>query len=268
MFILRNSLHLFGLTSKLLPFHSAEWLVEHNDLPTLAEIEAVWDLPPAPEIPEDETDEAKQERENSQEQKKYDRAVKILVWWMDSFMPYAVGLEFWGPNIRPFHLMTDKQFIDGDVSGKEKVLVTITSEAYAYQTYANCRDKWIADYAYLKEHGKKAKIPTYSKKDPSTFKHKNRWSNSQTGSVVGGGWDQEGLKYLQKKVKDVTAFRAQEEKEGFKQYKLAKELLQVANDVKMGDVQPPESAGGKKQKRDDTLAEKANEGFEIIYIDE
>jgi hypothetical protein len=240
-------------------------------LPTVTKIENVWNIPEPPQGPEDpdtETKQEKQDRENSPAYKKYPEAVELLTWWMDSFMPMAVGLEFWGPNIRPFHLMTDKQLIEGDISGKEKVLVTITSEAYAYQTYANCRDKWIADYEYLKKHGKKAKIPTYFKKDPSTFKHKNKWSNSQTGSVQGGGWEQKGLEYLQERVKAVAALRVKEEKERYEKYKFAQKLLQIANDVKMEDAEQPDSASGKKQKRDDTSAEKSKEDFEIIYIDE
>ena len=66
----------------------------------------------------------------------------------------------------------------------------------------------------------------------------------------------------------VASFRVKEEKEGYKKYKFAQKLLQIANDVKMEDAEQPDSASGKKRKRDDTRAEKSKEDFEIVYIDE
>ncbi len=236
-------------------------------MPTVKEMEQVWDLPPAPEIPEDETKEAKLERQNSPEQKKYDRAVKILVWWMDSFMPYAVGLEFWGPNIRPFHLMTDKQFIEGDVSGVEKVLVTTTSEAFAYVLFKNCLTKWIADYQ-LKKKNKKATIPTYKKDNPSTHQHQNKWSNANSGSIPGGGWHRDALVYFKERMTAVGDFREKEEKDGFPNYKLAQQLIRIhtVNDIKMDgeETEPP----SKKRKRDDEVADKSEDDFELIILDE
>jgi hypothetical protein len=181
------------------------------------EIENVWNLREPPKTSEGdkpESEEAKQARCNSPEQKKYDRGVEILVWWMDSFMPMAAGLECWGPNICPFHKMTDKQFIEGDVSGKEKVLVTTTSEAFAYLLSANCRDKWMADYASLQKHkkNKKATVPHYKKTDPETFKHQNKWSNANTGNVPGGGWHLQAFNYFNTQMKKGQAFREKEEK--------------------------------------------------------
>lgn len=237
-------------------------------MPTIEQIENVWIIPecPEPEDPDCETKSEEKARKNSPEYKKYVFAIDLLTWWMDVFMPMAVGLEFWGPNIKPFHLMTDKVMVHGDVSGVEKVLVTITSEAYAFQTYANCRDKWMADYKYLKEN-KKKKIPAYSKKDPATHKHKNKWSNPCTGSVTGGGWEEEGLEYLNKMIEVVTKIRAEEEANGNPRYELAKKLIQIANETKMEDAEEAEPAG-KKRKLGKNGAEKKPKAFEIIYIDE
>lgn len=259
-----------GLTCLLFPFPTPDWLHKHKgNLPTVEQIENVWNLPDAPPVPDtdSETKEEKTARESSPEFKEYAEAVELLTWWMDHFMPMAVGLEFWGPNIRCFCLMTEKAIVDGDVSGKEKVLVTATSEAFAYLLYANCRDKWIVDYKYLMKNGRQAKIPQYKKDNPETHKHKNKWSNSNTGSVQGGGWDKAGLKYFMDMVDKVTKFREEEEQDGNTKYKMVKELLQVVHRVKMEDAQEPDSAAGKKQKRGDDGAEKKKE-FKIIYIDE
>ena len=86
--------------------------------------------------------------------------------------------------------------------------------------------------------------------------------------MQGGGWEQKGLEYLQEMVTKVAEFRVKEEKDGFKKYKFAQKLLQIANDVKMEDAEQPDSASGKKQKWDDTLAEKSKKAFKIVYIDE
>ena len=51
--------------------------------------------------------------------------------------------------------------VPGDPSGKKKVLVTITSEAFALVIFANCRDKWVADFK-LKAGNKRAKIPKFA----------------------------------------------------------------------------------------------------------
>jgi hypothetical protein len=169
-------------------------------LPTMDEIEKVWDIP---NNPDDDGDEENDEEESETEEekaalkdaasKKYHRSAKVLTWWMDSFIPMAVGLEFWGPNIRPFKYMTDKTVVEGDPAGEEKVLVTITSEAFAYVLYKNGRDKWMADYAYLKNNPRAKMTPKYKKDDSSTFKHANKWSNSNTGSMVGAGWHTDAL---------------------------------------------------------------------------
>lgn len=238
-------------------------------MPTVEEIENVWNLPEPTKAPEggEESKEDKKARLNSPEQKKYDRAVKILVWWMDSFMPYAVGLECWGPNIRPFHKMTDKQFIEGDVSGKEKVLVTTTSEAFAYLLYANCRDKWMADYAYLKTHkkNKKATVPRYKKNDPETHKHQNKWSNANSGNVPGGGWHLDALKYFNKQMKAVKEYREKEEKAGFPNYNLVQDLIKINNDINMEE---DGDSATKKRKREESQPDKSVEVIDLMFIDE
>ena len=154
----------------------------HGDLPSTEEIEDIWNLP--------EVNEASSEEEKAE----YEKKVSLLTWYLDVFMPKAVGLEFWGELIRPYRLMTDTEVVEGDPSGKKKVLVTVTSEAFGLLVYHNCRDKWVADYKYKKEHGKKAQVPKYNKDDVSTHKHVNKWSNSNSGSVVGGGWHPAALK--------------------------------------------------------------------------
>lgn len=241
-------------------------------MPTVEEIEKVWDITPPVEVPDsdDETEDARKQRENSAQQKKHERSLEVLTWWLDSFMPHAVGLDFWGPDIRCFYFMTDLTLIPGDPSGKQKVYVTVTSEAFAHLLFANCRDKWQATHEYVKAHqkgSKKVRVPAYDKDDATTHVYQNKWSNSRTGQVVGGGWSEEALGYFNKKKQDVLAFRKdQAEKKDFSAYKLAKQLICTANDVKLEGKQGP--VNSKKRKAAQNAEQPAGKKIEIVYIDE
>lgn len=233
-----------------------EWFDKYKDLPKLEEIEAVWDLKP----PGDKPDGANIDElaDYNTKKIKYARQLEILTWYLDTYLPLAVGLEFWGPNIRPFKLMTDMKVVSGDPSGKKKVLVTITSEAFGLLVYANCRDKWVADFT-LKAGNKKAKIPKYDKDKPETHKHQNKWSSSRTGQVQGGGWAPEALEYLNKQIAAIQKWRNEEAERGFVNYNFGKELICQAQQVTM-DGQDDKN---KKRKR---AEEKAVES-EAVCVD-
>lgn len=249
----------------------AEWMDENgaDDLPTFEEIENVWNIPEPPAALEEDTtitEDVHKEREIAQ--KKHDRAVKVLVWWVDRFLQYAVGLDFWGPNIRPFYLMTDKMVVDGDPSGKEKVLVTTTSEAFAHLTYTNCRDKWVVEYKWRKENPKKKQIPKYKKSDPDTHKFQNKWSNSRTGQVSGGGWLPEALQYFEDKKKKVQEFREMEANRDNVLYKFVQAEICKEHNVKLSDGSDSSSSGSKKRKRDDEVLDQPPEVVDITFLDE
>ena len=216
-------------------------------MPTLDEIENVWAIPEVPEEPgEDETDSEEAKVARDEAKLAQDRAVKVLVWWVDQFLPYAVGLEFWGPTIHPFRLMTDLEYVSGDPSGNMKVLVTITSEAFAHLIFANCRDKWQADYDYFKANKNAKRVPAYNKEKPETHKHVNKWSSSRTGQVLGGGWSKEGIKYFLEKQKEVKAFRELEASRGNNLHKETQKLICKANDIMLENE--ADSATTKKRK--------------------
>lgn len=238
----------------------------------MEEIENVWDIPPPPQAknPEDETEEEEKARLNSPEQKKHEYAMEVFVWWLDCFLPFAVGLEFWGPDIRCFHYMTDKKQLPGSNTGEKKVYVTVTSEAFAHVLYANCRDKWQASHEYIvearKKGVKKAKIPAYNKKDESTWKFQNKWSSSRTGQVQGGGWKMEAIEYLTEMQNKVQEFRDDQKKKGYSAYKTAQRLIREANDVKLDATGEPENP--KKRKGAPNAEKPETKKPEIIYLDE
>lgn len=223
-----------------------------GNLPTTDEIENVWDLPVVTEASSD-ADKAE-----------YSRKVDILTWYLNSFLPKAVGLEFWGENIRPFNLMTDTALVEGDLSGKKKVLVTVTSEAFGLLVYHNCRDKWVADYKYKQQHGKKASIPKYEKDEPSTHVHVNKWSNSRSGSAVGGGWHVDALKKFNALKAQIKAFREGEAANGNQKMEYGKNLVMAANDINLNGGK----LAGQKRKAPSKDAEKSPEVVDITFDDE
>lgn len=221
-------------------------------LPTTDEIENVWDLPEV------------NETSSAEDKAEYGKKVDILTWYLDVFLPKAVGLEFWGDIIRPYKLMTDTELVEGDLSGKKKVLVTVTSEAFGLLVYHNCRDKWIADYNYKKEHGKKSTVPKYNKDDPSTFPHVNKWSNSRSGSVVGGGWHVDALKKFNALKGQIKAFRDAEKASGNKKMEYGRHLIMAANNINLNGG----NLAGQKRKAPSKDAEKEVEIVDITFDDE
>ena len=229
-----------------------ELLDKLGTLPSTHEIENVWDLPEVTEASSDE------------DKAKYEAKVDLLTWYLDVFMPKAVGLEFWGDIIRPYKLMTDTELVEGDLSGKKKVLVTVTSEAFGLLVYHNCRDKWIADYKYKKQHGKKVPVPKFKKDDPSTHAHVNKWSNSCSGSVVGGGWHVDALKKFNALKDHVKAFREAEKDNGYKKMEYGKNLIVAANNINLNGGK----LAGQKRKAPSKDAENNVEVVDITFEDE
>lgn len=216
-------------------------------------MENVWDLP---EVPDEEDTVAIEQ---------YRRAVNILTWYLDKYMVQVAGLEFWGPNIRPYRLMTDKVEVDGDVSGKKKVLVTVTSEAFGLLLFANCREKWIITFQFKEKNGKKAPIPKYNKDDhDGTKQWLAKWSNSRSGSVSGGGWSKEAYKYFEAKKVALTEWRKTEAAGGYVNYQMGQTLVKAAN----GIAQETDKPASKRRKTDTAKPQDEIEVVDITFLDE
>jgi hypothetical protein len=119
------------------------------------------------------------DREDATAGAAYSHKINVLTWYIDHYLPNVAGIEYFRLHIRPFKFMTDLGAI---VEGKNKVFVTITSEAFGLLVFENCRNKWLADLEYKKIHGARANVPKYVKDDPSTHKYVNKWSSSNAGS--------------------------------------------------------------------------------------
>ena len=138
-------------------------------LPSVEEIESVWDLPEKPTEPvgggEDQqiADFEEAKAKHKADFDFYTKKKKILTWCATEFLSMAVGVETWGNTQKCTKLLTDLAMAQEDISGKEKVLAPVTSEAFGQVMHTNCRKKWMAVWNYRKVHSPKAKVHKYSK---------------------------------------------------------------------------------------------------------
>ena len=98
-------------------------------------------------------------------------------------------------------------------AGRNKVLVTVTGEAFGLLIYANCNGKWVATCKWKDKHPK-VECPKYNKKKPDTLQYKAEWSDSKTGQVKGGGWDPKAYTKFNDMITLVQKFREAEEANG------------------------------------------------------
>ena len=147
---------------------------------------------------------------------------------------------------------------------EDKDLLTVSSEAFGLLVCHNCRDKWVADYNYKKKHGKKAVVPKFKKEDVSTHAHVNKWSNSNSGSVVGGGWHPDALKKFNALKDHVKAFLEVEKDSGNLKMEYGRNLIMAANDINLNGGK----LAGQKRKAPSGDTETNVEVVDITFDDE
>lgn len=218
-------------------------------MPTIEEIESVWDVPEDPDPPGEQPlmddylakEELKHQYNDDMnawkaevaqfkvDQANYERKVEVLLWFVDKFLPLVVGLECWRADLRRDYLLTDKIIFPGDKSKKEKVLVTSSSEAFGVLVHKNCRTKWLNVHAWKKKHGDKPNPPDYDPEDETTHKCHAIWSTSRSGSGDGGGWDMQAHECCEAKKAEIVAWRAADNADHKKMVVFANDLIKEAN---------------------------------------
>lgn len=128
----------------------------------------------------------------------------MLLWYMDRYLPIAAGLDYWGENQRLYKLLTDKV----NINGKQKVLVTVTNEAFGLLVLENCREKWIEINKFKEMHGEGAKIP---EKGEEAEPFKAKWTDSKCGQVKFGGWADEAYERFEELKAALKKIRADDE---------------------------------------------------------
>lgn len=203
----------------------------YEDLGDLPEIDELMESFNLGEAPGDDAD--------AKDLAAYTRQVKILTWYVDQYVPMAVGVDWWGPEIRPFKLMTDTT----ELEGKQKVLVTVTSEAFGLLQYENSRSRWINVFKWKKKNGKKGKkAPQYNRKKPETEIYKAMWSDFKSGQC--SGWNPVAFQVFEERKAQIKAFRDKDKENGYAMMKRWQGLIKAANDIDKDSTGP--SSGKKK----------------------
>ena len=217
-------------------------------LPTIDELLHVWDLDEMPALDNDEEGKAE-----------YQQKVNRLMWYLNSYVPNVCGIDWCGPQIRPYHLMTDKTEVDGE----QKVFVTTTSEACGLLQFENNREKWIQNFKYKKQHGSKATPPTHNKKKKETLPYKSKWSDTNQGQ--GSGWDTAAYGVFKDRIQHVKNFRKQDEKNGYAKMNRAKELLKKY--MKIEDEEKKPAKKKSKKSHNDDASDAGSSDATIIELE-
>jgi len=174
-------------------------------------------------------------------------AKELFIWYYDEYLPAVLPKEFWKEDIRYYKLLTDTITI----AGKEKVLVTVTAEAFGLLMWDNCHDKWCNFCNFKDQHGEKAAIPT-GKEDGAEL-HLAKWSDGKEGQVLYGGWKEEAYDRFEQIKKDIKAWRSADEQSGKLGQKLALKLMRVAHN-KTGQTPADDKKGKRIRKKASTPA--------------
>jgi hypothetical protein len=194
---------------KFLVFNPTVWWRKHKTLPTLKEIQEVLNM-----------------SIDALNQPKHKLEKELFLWYYDDWLPAILPREFWREDIRHYKLLTDTV----EIAGKQKVLVTVASEAFGLLMWENCHDKWVNYFKLKDDFGEKAPVPTG--KQPGADKHQAKWSDSTSGQVKYGGWKDEAYDFFENLKKELEEWRENEEKHGKPAQKFAFDLMRATHKKK------------------------------------
>ena len=158
----------------------------------------------------------------------YNWKIVVLTWYLDIWLPMVVGVDFFGPSIRPCALMVDK-FKDPNDGNKEKVCVTVTSEAYDLIQLENSRDKWAAVCAYKDEKGWKKTLPSHNEKKPATHQFKSKWSDAKSGQQC--CWDPVDFAAFKQRKASIKKIRGEQAEKDNGSFKFCQNLIKEAREL-------------------------------------
>lgn len=151
-----------------------------------------------------------------------DRA--LFLWYYDQYLPAVAGKDYWGTKIRWYNLPTDLM----KVGGEQKVILTVTSEAFGLLIYENCREKWMKIFD-AKKKDSDFEIPR--SKDEGAEEYYAKWSDANAGNVKFGGWAEEAFDRFDALKKWITKLRAEEVKLKYEGFKYALQLMKNAHNI-------------------------------------
>lgn len=165
---------------------------------------------------------------------------ELIFWYYDKYLDIVVGKDVWSKQVRVSKLPSDTM----DVNGEQKIIVTVSQEAFGLVMLDNCKDKW-KNIFDLKAVDSDAEIPK-KKGHPDLAKYQGKYSTGTDGATKYGGWSDKGYERLEEIKEELIKHREQEEKDGFPLQKYIRELMKA----KYGDPNKkraaPTKKGGKK----------------------
>ena len=128
----------------------------------------------------------------------------FLLWYYERYLPVVAGKPYWSDDIKYYKLPTDTQ----DIGGKQKVHVTVTSEAFGLLVWENCFAKWKKIFD-LKADDEEAEVPRGNTDNAKDYTGK--WSDANCGQQKFGGWHQDAYDYFEKMITFVEDWRKKDE---------------------------------------------------------
>ena len=209
---------------------SAVWYKEHKEIPTIEEVLALRNM-------------------LTPSQPGYEKQMKLLVWYFDTFLAKLVGDERWGADKR-YHALAVSSSKE-DIYGKKRTLVTAQSEAWGLMMLTNCGPKWKAYWA-KKDEDPSWKLPPFKKLDVAThIYYKCKYSDAFAGQK--SGWDVKVFKLLDDYSKKIQAFRNEDSKNQWAYFKAVKTILRKTHGI--SETVPIPVNSNKKRKHAATTLE-------------
>jgi hypothetical protein len=154
-----------------------------------------------------------------------------------------------------------------EMEGGRKVIVTITSEAFGFLLYENCRNKWIQIFKWKDQNPKSNKKskppPQYNKNKPETHLFKAKWSDNCTGQAM--GWHPDAFVSYNGYIQCVKMARELDLQAGGLIMLRARAMIREAHGYIEEEAQP-----ARKRKRQNEEADAVSEAPAIptVFVDE
>ena len=209
-----------------------EWYKEHEYVPELEDITQVYAVLQR-KMPAKPTDTSSEEDKEAYDD--YIRDMDLLLWYLDKYLPAAVGELSFGKAHRYYKKQTDSV----DIRGKRRILVERQSEAYGWLMYENCYDKWCH---VVPQQAKDPtwKVPDWKKDDPATHPyHDTKYSDPRGGQKA--GWKASARTALNGYCEAIKKLREQDKKKakkGSSIYQKCLDLLRKEHGITEDEVLP------------------------------
>ena len=161
----------------------------------------------------------------------YKRKRSVRLFYMDKFVPACGGPEYYGDYVRFWYLPVQTV----SVHGKERICVTTHDEAFGLVVFDNNHAKYSL---LLPEQIKQrtSKMPKFSKGDPRAAQFDSKalaallkYSNPNAGQS--NGWNEDGYKAFNQYKANLTKFRDEDSKNGFKIMDECRKMVKDHNDI-------------------------------------